>query len=69
MAPCEQGNGAMERPLSAAWMSEELIAKTRRVWSPLYGRVISVEEAVEILSNVKHLADVLLRAEREKEKV
>lgn len=68
VAPYEQGNGATDRPLSVAWMSEELIAKTRRVWSPLYGRVISADEAVEILSNVKRLAEVLLRAEREKDK-
>ena len=46
-------------------MSDELIAETRRVWSPIYGRVISAEEAMEILVNVKRLADVLLRAKRE----
>ena len=46
-------------------MSDELIADTRRVWSAEYGRVISEEEAVEILSNVRRLADVLVRAQRE----
>jgi len=46
-------------------MSDELIADTRRVWSAAYGRVISAEEAVEILNNVRRLADVLVRAERE----
>jgi len=47
-------------------MSDELIADTRRVWSAAYGRVISTEEAVEILNNVRRLADVLVRAERER---
>jgi hypothetical protein len=46
-------------------MSEELIADTRRVWSAAYGRVISTAEAVEILKNVRRLADVMLRAQRE----
>jgi hypothetical protein len=46
-------------------MSDELIADTRRIWSAAYGRVISAEEAVEILNNVRRLADVLVRAERE----
>ena len=47
------------------WMSEELVADTRRVWSAAYGRVISADEAVEILMNVKRFAEVMLRAERE----
>ena len=47
-------------------MSDELIADTRRVWSAAYGRVISADEAVEILNNVRRLADVLVRAERER---
>ena len=53
------------RPLGAEWMSDELIADTRRVWSAAYGRVISNDEAVEILNNVRRFADVMLRAERE----
>jgi hypothetical protein len=57
-APCGVDDGAKDRPLSMMWMSDELIAKTQRVWSPLYGRAISGEEAMEILSNVKCLADV-----------
>lgn len=47
------------------WLSDERIAEARRVWSKAYGRVISVEEAVEILMNVRRLAEVLLRAEEE----
>ncbi len=56
------------RPLSVPWLSDERIAETRRVWSKAYGRVISEDEAVEILTNVRRLAEVLLRAEEEKEK-
>lgn len=52
------------RPLSIAWITDELIAETRRVWSPLYGRVLSTDEAVEILVNVKQFAEVLLKARR-----
>jgi hypothetical protein len=56
------------RPLSMQWLSDERIAEARRVWSKAYGRVISDEEAVEILMNVRRLAEVLLRAEEEKRK-
>lgn len=54
-----------ERPLSLAWISDALLARTVAVWSNRYGRPISEEEAVEILMNVKRLAEVLLRARRE----
>lgn len=56
------------RPLSTQWLSDERIAEARRVWSKAYGRVISEEEAIEILMNVRRLAEVLLRAKEEKEK-
>ena len=56
------------RPLSTQWLSDERIAETRRVWSKAYGRVISDDEAVEILMNVRRLAEVLLLAEEEKRK-
>lgn len=58
---------AGRRPLSMAWITDELIEETRRVWSPMYGRVLSVDEAVEILMNVKRFAEVLLRAAKERE--
>jgi hypothetical protein len=51
----------LRAPLSTHWMSDELVADTRRVWSKAYGRVISDEEVVEILTNVRKLAEVLLR--------
>ena len=59
------GGEPPERPLSLAWISEEILAKTREVWSKAYGRVVSAEEAVEILRNVKNLAEVLYRARKE----
>lgn len=55
------------RPLSTEWLSDERITEARRVWSKAYGRVISEDEAIEILMNVRRLAEVLLRAEEERE--
>jgi len=63
----EPGSVAV-RPLSTQWLSDERVAEARRVWSKAYGRVISEEEAIEILMNVRRLAEVLLRAEGEKGK-
>jgi hypothetical protein len=53
------------RPLSMAWISDELLARTIDVWSTNYGRPISEDEVVEILMNVKRLAEVLLEARKE----
>lgn len=67
-APEQQGElpvAVYERPLSIAWMTEELIAETRRVWSPHYGRVISEDEAIEILHNVKRFVELLWSIKRE----
>jgi len=50
----------VRRPLSLAWVSDDLIAETRRLWSARYEREISVEEAIEILQNVKRFAEMLL---------
>ena len=62
----EPGSGGV-RPLSTQWLSDKRIAEARRVWSKAYGRVISEDEAVEILTNIRRLAEVLLRAEEEKQ--
>jgi len=56
--------GRNGRPLSLAWISDELLAKTQQVWSKAYGRPVSEEEAVEILMNVKRFAEVLLKIKR-----
>ncbi|HOJ76375.1 MAG TPA: hypothetical protein PLV57_21780 [Phycisphaerae bacterium] len=53
------------RPLSLAWISDELLADTIELWSESYGRPISEDEAVEILMNVKRMGELLLRLRRE----
>ena len=52
-------------PLSAEWVSEELLLQTRNIWSQAYKRVISIDEAIEILMNVKRVAEVLIRIHKE----
>jgi hypothetical protein len=65
--PCLSVPGsAADRPLSQAWISDALLEDTRRVWSKIYGRVISAEEAVEILVNVKRFAELLVEIKRER---
>ena len=54
------------RPLSLAWITDELLGETQRVWSEVYGRDISADEATEILMNVKRFAQVLLAAKHER---
>jgi hypothetical protein len=41
------------------WITKDLFAETRRVWSKAYGRIIPDEEVIEILMNVRRLAEVL----------
>jgi hypothetical protein len=55
-----------ERPLSTAWITDELIAEHRRVWSKAYRRPISAEEAVEIIMNIRRLAEAVMRADSER---
>ena len=57
-----------DRPLSLAWMTDDLIAETQRVWSPQYGRELSTDEAVEILRNVKRFAEVAVAGLRDRRK-
>ena len=68
-APGEElGQGpAGQRPLSIEWITDELLEQTRKVWSKMYGRVISPNEAVEILMNVKKFAEVIMEAEQKGE--
>lgn len=55
----------VRRP-SDEWISDELIAETKRVWLAEYGRAVCDGEAIEILANFKRLAEVLLRAKADK---
>jgi hypothetical protein len=61
--PSPPPQAAPARPLSLAWITDDLARYTQEVWSELYGRPITEDEAVEMLLNVKHLAEVLLKAE------
>lgn len=54
--------GSSRRPLSLAWISDELIAETRRVWSKHLRRVVTEDEAVEMLMNVRAAAVAILAA-------
>jgi len=56
--------GRLKRTARMAWISDELLDWTQRLWSKNYGRPVGVEEAVEILTNVKHLALALAKAKR-----
>jgi hypothetical protein len=44
------------------WVSEYLFVETRRVWTRAYGRDVSDCEVIEILVNVRRLAETLLNA-------
>lgn len=54
------------RPLSLAWITDDLLRQTREVWSEAYGRSVSEDEAIEMLLNVKRLAEVMLNVTRKK---
>ena len=51
-------------PPEQGWITGELVEDTRRVWSKRYGRLITPDEAVEILVNVKNVAEAFLNAMR-----
>ncbi len=55
---------APARPLSLAWVTDELLAETKDVWSEVYGRPIDDAEAIEILVNTKRFVQVLVEATR-----
>lgn len=44
------------------WVSEQLLAETRQVFSRAYEREIDDAEALEILASVRRLAEVLWKA-------
>lgn len=50
--------------VSRSWMTDEWVQNTRGIWSQAYGREVSEDEALEILTNVKRLAEVLLDVQR-----
>lgn len=48
--------------LEAEWITEDLIARTRKVWSDYLGRDVPPEEATEMLLNVHMIADTFRQA-------
>lgn len=60
--PHQQPAAASDLRRFHPWITGELLVETQRVWSEAYGREVSADEAVEILSNVKRLAAALLYA-------
>ena len=57
-----------QRPMCLDWASDDLIRHTQDVWSKFTGQPISVDDAIEILTNVKRLAEVLMNIERDRAK-
>lgn len=52
----------------AGWIPAELAADTVALFSRIEGRPVSMEEAVEILTNVKRLGEVLFDILRERDR-
>ena len=48
---------AADQPVAMAWMTDELIADTQRVWARQLRRDIPRDEAIEMLMNVKRIAE------------
>ena len=53
---------SVTRPMTTAWISEGLLARTIDVWSRAYDRPVTTQEAMEILMNVKRFGKLLIRA-------
>jgi len=62
MAPVKENSTAIQRVLPHAWITSERIAETQRVWGEYLGRPIPEDEAIEMLVNVRRLAEVLAKA-------
>ena len=54
-----------KRPSALQWLTDDRVTEAQRVWSRAYGRIISEDEAIEILMNVRRLAEVLFHPEEE----
>lgn len=61
--------GATRRPLADAWISDGLLKEAIAVWSRLYHRPISEEEAMAMLKNIKQAGEVIYRVAREQQLV
>lgn len=47
-----------------SWITAEFLEETKTVWSNAYGREVSDDEAIEILMNVKRLAEALIHFQK-----
>lgn len=56
MLPPEDSKVEELRP---AWISDELLEKTVRVWTRLMGKPISIADAIEILKRTGRLIDAI----------
>jgi len=67
--PCSghlmEDRGAQQRPLAAAWITEDLLTEAISVWSRLYQRRITRQEAIDMLTNVKNLGMAIYRIAKE----
>ncbi len=61
--PCDLPRAADVRAFHP-WISDDLFAETRRVWSKAYGRIISDEEVVKILVNARRMAEAIMYSRR-----
>ena len=52
------------RPMSLDWISDDLIRDTQKVWAKVTGKPVSTDDAIEMLTNVRRLAEVLMDAKR-----
>lgn len=64
--PCQEPRVDSGRPLSLSWITDDLLRYTREVWSKAYGRPVSEDEAIEMLLNVRRLAELMVKAAGEK---
>jgi hypothetical protein len=54
-----------QRPMSLAWITDDLVTRTRDVWGRASGQAVSESEAIEILLNVKRFAEITMYSRRE----
>ena len=65
-SPKEQHGKGSFRPLAQAWITPTLLAENQQAWSKAYGRNLSEAETVEIIMNLRRLAEALLQANKER---
>lgn len=61
----KQGEADGQPILATAWITEDLLAEAITVWSRLYRRQVTREEAVDMLMNVKRLGMTIQHAVEE----